>query len=137
MAVWKQRGRGNRHPSHAPLGHDPAELDRLVDLLAAKPEDKELRRQLGDAMEAADVDSHRGWVAEHKVVNAKTVPGKEAEAAAWLTARGLRVPKGRHAPKVLAREIQRHAVGNDWPPRDVFEWDVVWTARPSRGDDSV
>ena len=131
MAVWKP-DLSNRHPSHDTQGCG-ADLDHLADLLAAKPNDSELRQQLADAMEGAGVSRHRGWVLEFRIASASTRPGRESDAAAWLAERGLRVPSGRSAKRILAQGIQRHVLahGSDWPPRDTFDLDVAWTVRPS------
>ncbi len=128
MAVWKPDW-SNRHPSHDTAGCG-AGLDRLVELLAAAPNDKDLREQLGREMEGAGVSRHGGWVAEFKIRSAQPVPGREAEATEWLASRGLRT----HVPPVvMARDIQRHVLthGDDWPPAAVLECDVLWTARPA------
>jgi len=122
MAVWKP-DRRNRHPSFNTAGCG-ADLDRLVDLLDVDPDDANLRRELGREMEGAGVSRHRGWVAEFKICSAIAVPGREAEAGAWLSARGLRT----NVPAVvMARDIQRHVLAHDddWPPAAILECDVL------------
>ncbi len=68
--------------------------------LHTDPKNRDLRRELGEAMQALGVDRHAGWVLEFRVENARVVVREAAES--WCRTQGKELPKGRRSSQMIA-----------------------------------
>lgn len=127
MAVWKPKLEG-RHPSHNIEGVTEDDLRWALDRLTADPKNTDLRRELGETMEALGLDRFQGWLLEFRVENARVIDREAAES--WW---GKELPTGRRASQMIASMLEDYFSAHEYERSAVagLEWDVVWTVRPT------